>query len=83
MFRIPGRSTHAGEARAPASPQPPTMAPPLLLPPAAAAELRAWLALAVPGGLRALTELLPWLCSLAMIGRVGTLDLSALSLTEA
>lgn len=45
-------------------------------------ELRAWLSLAIPSGLRSLLELLPWLCSLSMLGRVGTRELSALSLTE-
>lgn len=49
---------------------------------ASRAEFVAWAKLAVPSGLRSLFDLLPWLCSLAMIGRVGTRELSALSLTE-
>ena len=46
------------------------------------AEFIAWSQLAVPSGFRSLFDLLPWLCSLSMIGRVGTRELSALSLTE-
>ena len=45
-------------------------------------ELRAWAALALPAGLRAFVDLLPWLVSLSFIGRVNTTMLAALSLTE-
>lgn len=45
-------------------------------------ELLPWAAIAWPAGLRQLVELLPWLVSLSLIGRVSTRALAALSLTE-
>lgn len=45
-------------------------------------ELVLWSSLAIPSALRNLTDLLPWLCSLSMLGRVSTRELAALSLTE-
>lgn len=47
-----------------------------------AVELRQWWALAWPTSLRSLADLLPWLATLTMVGRVGTQELAALSLTE-
>ena len=45
-------------------------------------ELRLWLKLALPSALRSTADLLPWLITLTMVGRLGTFELSALSLTE-
>ena len=45
-------------------------------------ELRFWLKLALPSALRSTADLLPWLITLTMVGRLGTFELSALSLTE-
>lgn len=45
-------------------------------------EFRFWLKLALPSALRSTADLLPWLITLTMVGRLGTFELSALSLTE-
>ena len=45
-------------------------------------ELRIWVALAFPTAFRELSDLIPWLVSLAMVGHVSTTALAALSLTE-
>ena len=49
---------------------------------AARRELRRFLALALPSAARSLLELVPWLVSLAVVGRLGTRELAALSLVE-
>lgn len=46
-------------------------------------ELRFWKDLAAPAAIRSFVEMLPWLITLAMLGRRSTLDLSALSMAEA
>jgi Na+-driven multidrug efflux pump len=61
---------------------------PLRMPPprseraALAHELRRFAALALPSAARGLLELVPWLVSLAIVGRLGTRELAALSLVE-
>lgn len=45
-------------------------------------ELRIWWGLAYPASFRGLTEILPWLVTLAFVGRLGTSELAALSLVE-
>jgi Na+-driven multidrug efflux pump len=45
-------------------------------------ELRLWLHLAFPSALRSTADLIPWLVTLTMVGRLGTFELSSLSLTE-
>lgn len=45
-------------------------------------EVKTWVSLASFSGIRSFCELLPWLISLIMIGRVGTEELAAASLAE-
>jgi len=46
------------------------------------AEARAWWAVSWPCSLRAFADIVPWLSTLAFVGRQSTLDLAALSLLE-
>ena len=48
-----------------------------------ATEAAAWWAVTWPSALRGVTELLPWLCTLVVVGRaLGSDELAALSLAE-
>ena len=56
--------------------------PPSWLSAAVRRELWRFLALALPSAARGLLDLVPWLVSLAVVGRLGTRELAALSLVE-